>query len=117
MKLNFCFRPLSGNHYFKYGRWADGYYVRSGFRPLSGNHYFKLYWCCCDCDCGDYRFRPLSGNHYFKWELERMWEETFVRVSVPYRGIIISNGRKINRGTELQGFPSPIGESLFQIIK
>ena len=78
-------------------------------------------------EAGVYCFRPLSGNHYFKWEKEKLYEkkdwegvrplsEIMKRVSVPYRGIIISNKVKYHIDDADMVFPSPIGESLFQML-
>ena len=64
---------------------------RNCFRPLSGNHYFKCVRPLVVVEYGNGRFRPLSGNHYFK-----------------------SGTGSTSTGSRVQ-FPSPIGESLFQI--
>ena len=110
------FRPLSGSRYFKSILFAffnlaerisvpfrglvisnltplivvpDGI---SDFRPLSGSRYFKLPELIYKLLLKD--FRPLSGSRYFKCSNWRIID-AIDSISVPFRGLVISNHKKM----------------------
>ena len=86
--------------------------IYKGFRPLSGNLYFKYCFAHAHQIPTFTGFRPLSGNLYFKFgKFIFFWR--IYPVSVPYRGIYISNDSKQTRRHHSKECFRPLSGNLY----
>ena len=88
---------------------------QTSFRPLSGTIYLQSER--REQAKGELKsFRPLSGTIYLQ-STQVFTTVQIVPVSVPFRGLYISNIQDITNTTRLEEFPSPFGDYISPIRK